>query len=190
MHNIRPIDSQQPPQTGKPVVYRKTFLITILIFLALISGLWIWKAVENRSMQSENDRANRLLRRKISMQVDANLKAQLILLAKPLAWAIGDKMISGNRQDISVYMNQMVKEKNFEEISIVDQRNMILLSTDKKEAGKPYSTFYDSTFLRSDSTRIYSQRGRSLVLTTPILGLNKRLGTLSISYHMPANPLN
>jgi len=190
MHNTKPINSQQSTQLGTPVIYRKTFLITILIFFALISGLWIWKAVENRSMQSENDRTNRLLRRKVSMQMDANLKAQLILLAKPLAWAIRDKMISGNRQDISVYMNQMVKEKNFEEISIVDQRNIILLSTDKKEEGKPYSIFYNSTFLRSDSARIYSQRGRSLVLTTPILDLNRRLGTLSISYHMPAYTVN
>ena len=122
--------------------------------------------------------------------MDATLKAQLILLAKPLAWAIRDKMISGNRQDISVYMNQMVKEKNFEEISIVDPSNMILLSTDKKEEGKPYATFYNRTFLTSDSTRIYPQRGRSLVVTTPILGLNKRLGTLSISYHMPAYTVN
>ena len=190
MQKTKPIDSQHPPQTDTPTVSRKTYLITILIFLTLISGLWIWKAVENRRMDSETYRTNKLLRRKVSLQIDSNLRAQLILLAKPLSWAIRDKMISGNQQDISAYMNQMVQEKNFEEISIVDLRNVILLSTDKKEEGKPYSTFYNSTFLRSDSTRIYSQRGRSLVLTTPISGLSKRLGTLSISYHMPAQTVN
>ncbi len=160
----------------------------IVIALALLSGLWIWKAVELRKVSSENEMANKLLKRKVSMQMDANLKSQLILLSKPFVWAIRDKMISGNRQDINIYMNQMVKEKNFEEIPIVDQGNVILLSTDKKEEGKPYSTFYNSSFLKSDSTNMYTQRGRTIVITTPILGLDKRLGTLSIKYNMP-NPI-
>ncbi|MFC3560247.1 hypothetical protein [Pedobacter jamesrossensis] len=187
MEKTRPTDQQELSHQSVPMVSRKSFLIVIVIALALLSGLWIWKAVELGRVRSESEMASKTLKRKVSMQMDSGLKSQLILLSKPLAWAIRDKMISGNRQDINVYMNQMVKEKNFEEISIVDQRNVILLSTDKKEEGKPYSTFYNSAFLKSDSTKMYTQGGRTIIITTPILGLDKRLGTLSIKYNMP-NP--
>ncbi|SDG61485.1 hypothetical protein SAMN05421827_108175 [Pedobacter terrae] len=187
MQENRPIDQQRLSQQRAPMVSRKSLLIVIVISLVLLSGLWIWKAVELGRVRSENDMAYKLLKRKVSVQMDSSLKSQLLLLSKPFVWAIRDKMISGNRQDINIYMNQMVKERHFEKISIVDQRNVILLSTDKKEEGKPYSTFYNDSFLKSDSTKMYTQSGRTIVITAPILGLDKRLGTLSIKYNMP-NP--
>jgi len=185
MEKTRPTHQQQLLQKSAPMVTRKSLLIVIVIALVLLSGLWIWKALELGRVRSENEMAGKLLKRKVSLQMDSSLKSQLLLLSKPLVWAIRDKMISGNRQDINIYMNQMVRERNFEEISIVDQRNVIMLSTDKKEEGKSYSTFYNNSFLKSDSTKMYHQRGRTLVVTTPILGLDKRLGTLSIRYNMP-----
>lgn len=184
------IDQQHSPQPTVPMVSRKSFLIVIVIALFLLSGLWIWKAVDLGRIQSENETANKLLKRKISMKMDANLKSQLLLLSKPFVWAIREKMISGNNQAVNLYMNEMVREKNFQEISVVDQRNVILFSTDKKEEGKRYSIFYNNTFLKSDSTKIYNQRGRTIVITSPILGLDKRLGTLSIKYNMPNPSLN
>lgn len=185
MEKTTPTDQQQLSHNSAPMVSRKSLLIVIVTALILLSGLWIWKDVELGKVRSESEIAGKTLKTQVSLKMDSTLRSQLLLLSKPLVWAIRDKMISGNRQDINVYMNQMVKEKNFEEISIVDQRNVILLSTDKKEEGKPYATFYNNAFLKSDSTKMYTQRGRTILITTPILGLDKRLGTLSIRYNMP-----
>jgi len=185
MQEDKPINQQQLSHPRGQMVSKKTLLIAIVIALALLSGLWIWKAVEIIKIKSGNEIDNKVLLRKVSKQIDSNSKRQLLLLSKPFVWAIRDKLISGNRKEVANYMNQLVRERNFEEISIVDQRNVIVLSTDKKEEGKSYSMFYNGTFLKYDSTKLYAQRGRSIVLTTPLMNLDKRFGTLSIKYTIP-----
>lgn len=142
--------------------------------------------MEINNLVRQNQLANERLKQRVSNQLDSTLKQQLVLMSKPLVWAIQAKMVDGNMDDVDRYLKQLVKEKNFEEIAIVNPKGSIIASTDQRETGHPYSIFYNKTFLNVDHTQVNIQRGRNLIITSPISETNKNLGVLSFKYILPA----
>ncbi|MDN3588032.1 hypothetical protein QWY86_15220 [Pedobacter aquatilis] len=168
-----------------PATSGKALIITILGALILISLLWVHKEVETNKLIRENNYKNKLLKNQISKQIDSTLRQQLIVMSKPLVWAVRSKMIDRDMNNIDEYLKQLVHEQNFEEISVVDLSGRIIASTDDREKGFPYSTFYNNAFLNVKGPHINSQRGGHIILTAPIFGVKNKLGTLSFRYSIP-----
>ncbi|WP_316735822.1 PDC sensor domain-containing protein [Pedobacter aquatilis] len=164
---------------------RKALIITILSAVILISSLWVYKEIETNSLIRENNLKNKRLSARISAQVDSTLKQQLIVMSKPLVWAVRSKMIDKDMNRVNEYLSQLVEEQNFEEISIIDPKGRIIASTDEREMGNNYSTFYNKAFLNVNNPHINLFRGDHIILTTPIFGTNTKLGTLSFKYTLP-----
>jgi len=167
-----------------PVGYKRNMIIIAIVGLGLIFMLWTWKTVQLNNLIVKHKQEQLLLKQRFSKQLESIHKHQLVLISKPMVWAIRNKMMEGNMNEVHLYIDQLAKEQNFEEIAIINPKGAIIASTDKKEEGHPYSTFYSKVFLNVDSTKVNTQRGH-LILTTPIPGIDSRLGTLSFEYAMP-----
>ncbi|EOR93347.1 hypothetical protein ADIARSV_3426 [Arcticibacter svalbardensis MN12-7] len=187
--------SNEDSQSKKSVQVRsgspkaKGILITIVIALVLLSGIFIWKTIEINSLKKNAAKDRQTLTEQANTQIVQSHEAHLKLLAKPFVWAIRTEMMQGNISQVNLYMNEMVKEKNFQSIVVVNDKGVIVSSTDKKNEGKPFSTIGKSTDLRSNGTNLVNLNDSVLVMTSPIMGFNNRLGTLYVKYSVPPSSL-
>lgn len=172
-------------QIDRPKAYvskRNTMLIAALVILALFAGLWIWKSVQISNIKKDSaERQQALKQRADEVLMEAEMK-YMKLIAKPYVWAIRTEMMRGNIDAVNLYANDMVKEKNFQSIMVADERGTIISSTDKKLEGKDFSSVGKSAYLTADSTIIDQVNKSTLMVSSPVMGFNKRIGTLVFNY--------
>ena len=172
-------------QIDRPKTYvskRNTMLIAALVILALFAGLWIWKSVQISNIKKDSaERQQALKQRADEVLMEAEMK-YMKLIAKPYVWAIRTEMMRGNIDAVNLYANDMVKEKNFQSIMVADDRGTIISSTDKKLEGKDFSSVGKSAYLTTDSTIIDQVNKSLLIVSSPVMGFNKRIGTLVFNY--------
>lgn len=177
------VNHHSPENT--PTVARKTFYITILIALLLIVGLWIWKSIETSNIRKNADTEQESLKQEAKGLIVRAHEHHLRLLAKPFVWAVRSEMMQGNMSQVNLYMNEMVKEKNFQRIALVNDKGVIVSSTNKKDEGKPFSTIGNNSDLTNNDTNLQTLQDSVINMSSPVMGFNNRLGTLVIKYNIP-----
>lgn len=163
----------------------KTMLITIAVAIVLLAVLWIWKSVEisNVEKKAENDR--QALKEAAIKQIILAHEMHLKLLAKPYVWAIRSEMMQGNIDQVNLFANDLVKEQNFQRIAVANDKGLIVSSTNKKDEGQPFSTIGKAEGLNNNNTTVENISDSMLIMTSPVMGFNSRLGTLLIKYSIP-----
>lgn len=164
---------------------RNKILVAAGVIILLFAALWIWKAVEISNLKQENEKKETLLRQKAIELLSRSDSRYLKLLAKPYVWAIRTEMMKGNIEAVNLYANDMVKEKNFQTITVVDDKGMVISSTNKKLEGKSYASVGNAAFLSNDSTVVNKVDDNALEISSPVMGFNKRIGTLIFNYMPP-----
>lgn len=105
-------------------------------------------------------------------------------MAKPYVWAVRKELMQGNLGQVNLYENDIVKERNFLSVMIADPKGLILTSTDKKYEGKYLSSVRQDVNLNADSAMVSKSSDSVLVLTSPIMSFNSKIGTLIINYSL------
>lgn len=158
-------------------------LITICVVAAvLIIGIWIWKSVQISNVKKESTAEMQLLKENVAKQIRQSDELHLKSLAKPLVWAIRTEMLKDNISQVNLYVNEMVKEKNFQKVTIVNDKGIAILSTNKKEEGKNFVSPAKFNYLLTDTTMVENINDSLLMMSSPVMGFNNRLGTLIITY--------
>jgi len=160
-------------------------LVAAAIVVVLFAALWIWKAIEIKNLKQEHEKNETMLRQKAIERLSQSDYKYLKLLAKPYVWAIRTEMMKGNIEAVNLYANDMVKEKNFQTITVVDDKGMVISSTNKKLEGKSYASVGNAAFLNNDSTVVNKIDDTALEVSSPVMGFNKRIGTLIFNYMPP-----
>ncbi len=68
---------------------------------------------------------------------------------------------------------------------MVDTKNIIVSSTNKKYEGKDYLTVGTAYYLSVDSAVVNKVNDSLLVLASPVMSFNSKLGTLIFMYAVP-----
>lgn len=76
----------------------------------------------------------------------------------------------------------MVKEKNFLSIVVANNKGIIISSTNKKNEGKEFTSAGKPEYLSADTTVVEKINDSLLIMSSPIMGFNNKLGTLMINY--------
>jgi len=160
----------------------KKIFITIGIALVLLIAIWIWRSIEIDNIRSKAERESQALKKQAIKGIIASKEEQLKLLAKPYVWAVRTEIMKGNIGQLNLYALDMIKEKNFHRIAIADDSGIIVSSTDKKDEGKPFASIGEAAALINNNTIVQNTGDSILIVTSPIMGFNKRLGTLFIKY--------
>jgi hypothetical protein len=167
----------------------KKILILIVVALVLLTAVWIWKSVEISQTKKQAETEKQAIRQQAQGNLIQAHKTHLILLAKPMIWALRTEMIQGNMGQVNLYLSDLVKEKNIERVVIADAKGKIIASTNKKDEGQPYSSVNAGNSLNGEQTIVQQAGENTLLVTSPIMGFNNRLGTLLIKYTVPKTAL-
>ncbi|MEO6720306.1 MAG: hypothetical protein ABIN67_08065 [Ferruginibacter sp.] len=165
---------------------QKQLLAVILIAIFLIIFVWIWKNIQIQSLKSEHKRSEEALIQKSKNKMEEMNQHFLKLIAKPYVWAVRKDLMQGNLGQLDLYGNDIVKEKNFVSVMVADAKGLVLTSTDKKYEGKYLPSIRQGVNLNSDSAMVSKANDSLLILTSPIMSFNSRIGTLIITY-LPRN---
>jgi len=160
----------------------KNILITIGIALVLLVTIWIWKSIEIDNIRSNAQSDYKALKEQAIKGIVTSKEEQLKLLTKPYVWAVRAEMMKGNINQINLYALDLIKEKNFQLIAIANDSGIIVSSTDKKDEGKPFTSIGEAVALTNNDTMVENTGDSILVVTSPIMGFNKRIGTLFFKY--------
>lgn len=171
---------------AEKTVNRKTLLITILVAIILIVAMWIWKSISTNNLEEQVTVNQNKLKQQTKTIIAQTHADHLKLLAKPFVWSIRTEMMKGNNDQINIYMNEMVREKNFQRIMVLNNKYAIVSSTNKKDEGKSFDTVDSMSKLSGDDTKVENKGDSILTLISPIMGFNNRLGTLYIQYKVPS----
>ncbi len=155
------------------------------VVIILFAALWIWKAVEIKNLKQEHVKRETFLQQQTSDLLRQADFRYLKLLAKPYAWAIRTEMMKGNIEAVNLYANDMVKEKNFQAITVADEKGIVISSTNKKLEGRPYASTENSASLSNDSSVVSQANNGAVSVSSPVMGFNKRIGTLIFNYMPP-----
>lgn len=180
MENETIIKEIQKPVTPKyksfgDFIAKNKMLTAFLIALIAIAVIWFWK---NYQIEKIKDASQKQYAEK---QYEA-----LKLLAKPYVWAVRKEMLTKNYQQINLYAADMIHEKNFQSIMVSDADGLIISSTEKKSEGQNIKSFVNPDYLSADSATINKINDSVVVINSPIMGFNNRLGTLTIYKKMVA----
>ena len=174
--------TQQSASKAQAVKNRKTLLIIIGIALLLLLILWVWKAIEIKGLKKDFEASKVELHEKASKKIISNNELHLKLLAKPMIWALRTEIMQGNWNQVNLYLNDLVKENSFQSIAVANEEGIIVASTNKKDEEMPFTSISKAEYLTSNETSVENQGDSVLIMTSPIMGFNNRLGTLYIKY--------
>lgn len=187
------MDNHQTPPPGlKPFKGRnsgigqrnKVIIVGILLLLIFVAVLWVWKQVQINNLRAESSKQFEQFEKEAQRAVVNSHEQHLRILAKPFAWAVRTEMMKNNMSQVNQYTNELIKEKNIHSIMIVDANGKIVTSTNKKWEGKFYFTIGEEALLKNDSTVVKNVKDSILIMSSPIMGLNNRLGTLMVTYSL------
>ena len=154
-------------------------IIIIVISLVAIVSTFYYKDIQGNKQKHAIEK----LAQEQLLQTNENM---LRLVAKPLIWGIRTEMLRGNLEQVNLFLSDLVKEKNFQFIHLVDPTGNILISTDKKLEGQSATTLFADSLLHTDSIKIINNENQVTTLLAPVMGFDKKLGTLIFNYATPA----
>lgn len=190
MQNIEKKDTENAYKNTFLSSTKNKVLVAAGLIVLLFASLWIWKAAEIRDLKKEYVDHETSLKQKADSFVLRSDYRYLTLLAKPYVWAIRTELMKGNIEAVNLYANDMVKEKNFQTITVIDEKGMVISSTNKKLEGKSYASVGNAAYLSNDSTVVNKLDNNTLEISSPVMGFNQRIGTLVFNYSPTKADLN
>lgn len=190
MANINTGSSNIPPkpeiQSNLTRPRNRSLLIAALVAIGLIAIILVWKSIQIKNIRNEEQARREQLRSDAIQAVMQSHKDHLRLLARPYVWSIRQEMMRGNTNQLNVYANEMIREKNFRNIVVANDKGIIISSTNKRFEGQGFASVGNTSYLSSDSTIVEAINDSVIVMSSPVMGFNNRLGTLMITYAVPA----
>lgn len=162
-------------EKGDSFIKKNPVVFTIIISLIAILIVYFWKDYQ-AGKQTE------IIKNRATVQLMENNTELLKLLAKPLVWSIRSEMLRGNLEQVNIYTNDMVKEKNFHFIYLISPGDSILISTDKKFEGQNAKGMFEENLLKTDSVIAVNNDDKKITVFAPVMGYDSRLATLVFSY--------
>lgn len=150
-------------------------LLTALIGLIVAVAIYFWKDMAAKKQKAA-------IEKMANEQLVQSSEEMLKLIAKPLVWSIRAEMLRDNLEQVNIFTKDLVKEKNFQFIHLIDPDGKIIISTDKKLEGQSAIGLFDENLKQTDSVTVVNKENNMLTLTAPVMGYDKRLGLLILDY--------
>lgn len=171
-------DFRNPSGKGvkKPgFVKRYPVLTTLLLGLLGMAVIYFWK---NYELKKERAHIIELA----SERLQEKDQDMLRLLSRPMVWSVRSELMRNNVEQINIFLGDLVREKSIHFIHVINPEGTIIISTDKNLEGKGVGVVIDRSFLRAETTRIMTRDDDTYVVIAPVMGFDKRLGSLIFSY--------
>lgn len=169
----------------------------LLVFLGVLLLMFIWKQIavnqaesrlekgEARIAQQLEEKSKELVT-KAREYADNQYKKEEERFGQVLAWAVRGELIRNNLDQIDQYLTELVKTRDTERVVLISDEGKLLVSTDKKLESEEAASLYPQEILGLQTVTVKSDVNNRKLLVVPVMGLNKRLATIVISYNPPS----
>lgn len=169
-------------QLKKPVVFIP------LILLLLMLGLYLYKESQLSDVREQAAQEQAAVIERANQQILENNRYLLETLMKPFSWALRTALLAGNTEQVDQYLFQFVQEDRFALLVVADADGTIISSTDQNFTGAAFSEHFNPEYLTIDSTVVDDSNQERVVVVSPVMGLNSKVGTL-LAVYRPAPPI-
>lgn len=170
---------------------------SLWVFLGIVLLVFAWKQIavnqaESRLEKERTEMAQNLetersiMIRKAREYADSQYKKEEERFGQVLSWAVRGELIRNNLDQISQYLNELVKMKDTERVVVISDEGKLLVSTDKKLEEAEGKDLYPAEVLQQRKITLMSDVDGKKLLIVPVMGLNSRLATVVISYKQVA----
>lgn len=177
-----PGDPARPAGDGRGRSDRSLWVWIIGLLLLVVVGVYAWKEIQLGNVRGEAEERRQTLVERAGERVDERTRGLLRLSAQPLGWAVRSEMIRRNLDQVDAYLTEFVQEEGVESAVLAGERDSVLVATDRRFQGARFSEHFPAELLERDRTAVEEAEDGRLRLIVPILGINRRLGTLVVVY--------
>lgn len=163
----------------------KYFAILVGLILVVIAWKFIavGKVESDMAKKLESERA--LITQQAREYADQQYAKEEERFGQVLSWAVRGELIRNNIDQIDQYLSEIVRMKDTERVVLIGEDGQLLVSTDKRLEETKGAEIFPKEILNLQKISIKSDVDGKKILVVPVMGLNKKIATLVVSYKQP-----
>ena len=158
------------------------------VFIGIIVVLFAWKMIAVSKVESDMakklDGERALITQQAREYADKQYMREEERFGQVLSWAVRGELIRHNLDQIDQYMNEIVRMKDTERVVLIGEEGQLLLSTDKRLEETKGTEIFPKEILNLQKITVKSDVDGRKLLVVPVMGLNKKIATLVVSYKL------
>lgn len=159
------------------------------ILVGIIVVLLVWKSIAVSKVESDMAKKLESERVLITQQAREYADQQYVKeeerFGQVLSWAVRGELIRNNIDQIDQYLSEIVKMKDTERVVLIGEDGQLLVSTDKRLEETKGVEIYPKEILNLQKITLRSDVEGKKILVAPVMGLNKKIATVVVSYKQP-----
>ncbi|MBU4267504.1 MAG: hypothetical protein KJ808_01440 [Acidobacteria bacterium] len=160
----------------------KKYFYVIAVLLVALSGMYLWKTFSEQDVQKKQEVQRQQLVEKYQKTITEKTRYFLRLATTPFVWAIRKEMLRENYEQINEYLLQFIKEPHIRRILVAKSDGTVVVATDKKLEGLMFSSLYPADFLEKNEMVITDEKNGDILIISPIMAFNNKLGIFLMVY--------
>lgn len=162
------------------------FYLLLLGSIGTMAYTWVTKeyALQNQKESFEDQQL--ALLQNVNAAVKQNNEKQLTLVAQSLAYAVANRVIFDDWEEVDLYFRQMVKADNVLEIFLLQDDELIMVSTNKKQEEEFYKDSHSAAMRETESILFLQDDARRHLIAAPVMMKENRQSTVLIVYEPAA----
>jgi hypothetical protein len=172
----------QIPTMQLPAKYAGVLIGLIIVVIA-------WKMIAVSKVESDMAKKLESERTIITQQAREYADQQYVKeeerFGQVLSWAVRGELIRNNIDQIDQYLSEIVRMKDTERVVLIGEDGQLLVSTDKRLEETKGTEIFPKEILNLQKISVKSDVGGKKILVVPVMGLNKKIATLVVSYKQP-----
>ncbi len=157
--------------------------------IGLIVIVIVWKFIAVSKVESDMTKKLEHERVMITQQAreyaDTQYAREEERFGQVLSWAVRSELIRNNLDQIDQYLSEIVKMKDTERVVLINEEGQLLVSTDKRLEETKGTELFPKEILNLQKITIKSDVDGRKILVIPVMGLNKKIATVVVSYKLP-----
>ena len=167
------------PSMQLPIKYAAV-LVGIIVIIFAWKVIAVSKVESNMAKRLESERA--LITQQAREYADKQYTREEERFGQVLSWAVRGELIRNNIDQIDQYLSEIVKMKDTERVVLIDEDGQLLVSTDKRLEESKATELFPKEILNLQKITVKSDVEGKKILVVPVMGLNKKIATIVISY--------
>jgi len=172
----------QIPTMQLPAKYAGVLIGLIIVVIA-------WKMIAVSKVESDMAKKLESERAIITQQAREYADQQYVKeeerFGQVLSWAVRGELIRNNIDQIDQYLSEIVRMKDTERVVLIGEDGQLLVSTDKRLEETKGTEIFPKEILNLQKISVKSDVDGKKILVVPVMGLNKKIATLVVSYKQP-----
>ena len=160
-----------------------------VMLVGVIVVIFVWKTIAVSKVESdmakklEGERV--LITQQAREYADQQYTKEEERFGQVLSWAVRGELIRHNIDQIDQYLSEIVKMKDTERVVLIGEDGQLLVSTDKRLEETKGVELFPKEILNLQKIAVKSDVDGKKILVIPVMGLNKKIATVVVSYKQP-----